>query len=215
MYIRGGRAWEMSAIQHTLIIGSHVAYLPGIFVALSRAHKDPLFLVDLAFLLRVTIISLVYHASDAGLDPFGDSSILQPIDNLTVWDTLLWVFISSLRAGLAGSFAIWWLVSMLFVIFPRLLIDTFVFQLTFLPAAILVQLACIFVFQMPPSKYNWTSLVIGILIFAGGLPFLYFRPYYTLHGFWHFTSGIGGAFFVYCGLRNVSLRSLVPSKLKI
>lgn len=204
----------MSAIQHALILGSHVAYLPGILVAFSRAHVDPLFLIDLGFLLRVVIISLVYHASDAGLDPFGDPDILQPIDNLTVWDTFLWTFISSLGAGIAGSVTIWWLVSMLFVIFPRLLIDTFVFQLTFLPAAILVRLACIFVFQMPLPRYNWVALVTGTLIFAAGLPFLYFRPYYTLHGFWHITSGIGGAFFVYCGLRNVSLLSLVPRKLK-
>lgn len=193
----------MSAIQHTLILGSHVAYVLSIGRALSLSHKIDLFLIDLAFFVRVTVNSLVYHASDAGLDPFGDPTIMQPVDNLTVWDTLLWLFVSSLGMGVAGSVATWWLVSDLFVIFPRLLIDTFVFQITFLPAAILVQLACVFVFQMPFPRYNWPSLIVGILIFAGGLPFLYFRPYYTLHGFWHFTSGIGG-YFVYCGLRNIS-----------
>ena len=194
----------MSALQHALILSSHVAYVPGILLALRNGE-----VVDLVFFLRVTIISLVYHASDAGLDPFGAPIDLQRVDNHTVWDALLWIFISSLGAGLAGSFAIWWAVSALFVLFPDLLIHTLVFQLTFVPALILVHAACVFVFQMPFPRYNWWALVLGVLIFAGGLPFLFLRPYYTLHGFWHFTSGIGG-FFIYCGLRNISLRSLVP-----
>lgn len=189
----------MSALQHAAILLSHVAYLPVIVVAARR--RD---LSDFVVFASVMIISLTYHASDAGLEPFGSADILQSTDNLTVWDTLLWGYISSIGLPASVAWPIWFAVSRLFVIFPRLLIDTFVFQLTFLPTAILVQIACVLLFRLPPPRYNHVALGIGVVIFSAGLPFLYFDPYYTLHPIWHLGSGIGG-YFVYFGFRNLSL----------
>jgi hypothetical protein len=190
----------MSALQHAFILGSHAFYIPTVALALRLRLA-----MDVVIFLRVTINSLIYHASDAGLEPFGDSHTLQSVDNQTVWTALLWLYISSLGVNFKGSVVIWVSVMTLFEIFPRLLVDTFVFQLAFVPTALLVQGACVLLFEMPLPRYNLAALAIGVVVFAAGLPFLYFEPYYTLHGFWHVLSGVGG-FFIYCGLRNLSLR---------
>lgn len=190
----------MSALQHAFILGSHAVYALPIVIALRLRLA-----MDVVIFMRVMINSLIYHAADAGLRPFGDAFAMQSIDNQTVWSALLWLYVSSLGIKFRGSVVIWVAVMTLFEIFPRLLVDTVVFQLAFVPTALLVQGACVLLFEMPLPRYNVASLVIGVVIFAAGLPFLTMEPYYTLHGFWHILSGVGG-FFIYCGLRNISLR---------
>lgn len=192
----------MSAVQHFFILTGHVAYLPLLYQA--ATSKSKLAVIDTVFISVLIVVSIAYHASDAGFRPFGNVDFMQQRDNLNVWCVILWIFISSLPIGTTNAIAVFVGVASLFINFPWLLIHTWVFQVAFLPAAILSVISMSVLFQLPVPRYNYGALVIGIPIFAAGLPFLFLQPYYTLHSIWHVLSGIGG-YFGRAGFRNESL----------
>ncbi len=192
----------MSAAQHFFIITSHLAYLPLLYQ--SATSKSKLAVVDTVFISVLIVVSILYHASDAGFRPFGNVDFMQQRDNFNVWSAILWIFVSSLPIGTTNAVAVFVGIASLFVNFPWLLIHTSVFQVAFLPAAILSVLAMSVLFQLPVPRYNYGALAAGIPIFSAGLPFLILEPYYTLHAIWHVLSGIGG-YFARAGFRNESL----------
>lgn len=192
----------MSAVQHFFILTGHVAYLPLLYQ--SATSKSKLAVVDTVFIGVLIVVSILYHASDAGFQPFGSVEFMQQRDNLNVWCVILWIFVSSLPIGTTNAVAVFVGIASLFVNFPWLLIHTWVFQVAFLPAAILSVVSMSVLFQLPVPRYNYGALAVGIPIFAAGLPFLFLEPYYTLHSIWHVLSGIGG-YFARAGFRNESL----------
>ena len=192
----------MSALQHFFILSGHAAYLPLLYQ--SAVSKSKYAVIDTVFITVMISQSFIYHAADAGIQPFGSAEFLQMRDNTNVWCLLLWIFISSLKIGSKDAFAVFIGIASLFVSFPWLLIHTWVFQVAFLPAAILTMVAMAVLFQLPLPTYNYGALAIGIPIFSAGLPFLLMEPYYTLHPIWHVLSGIGG-YFARAGFRGESL----------
>ncbi len=174
---------------------SHLAFLPLIYLSIRYAYP-----VDAAMAIKTTVYSLVYHSTANDHYLRGGLDRYQRLDHVGVWSLMLWKFIRSLDLDVNIQFGMLVIISMLFEIFPDILVDTWLFPVVMIPSATIIYMMRLLIFEIPFPRLS-IILMSGAGFFGAlGLFFFYLtsdygRAYQEYHPLWHICIAISATLF--------------------
>ncbi|MGE0526828.1 MAG: hypothetical protein AB7P49_07175 [Bdellovibrionales bacterium] len=174
---------------------SHVFFL--IPMALAVYYVYP---IDFVMFLRVTTYSTVYHIWRNGYHMHGWMDNYQRLDHTGVWATMLWLLLRTLNLDLSVLVAIQLAVTMLFEIFPDILVDTWVFPVVMIPSAVVIYVMMLFLYGIPFPRISITLVTAAIFFGVVGLVLFhmtsdYGEAYKIYHPGWHVAAALSLTFF--------------------
>ena len=192
----------MTAFATVLQLGSHVALLPALALALLGRYP-----ADFMAFLMIIIVSCTYHACLSGVGCVNDLDQLRIADHQTVWTGITLIALTGLQlpSGMILAYII--LVVSVFRLLPFMLVGTLLFPVVLALFFAFIVFMRIFLEGMRLSRYDLFSICLGLIMFAIGVFFNYTSPsihqenYDTRHPLWHFFSMLG-ILFVYAPLRG-------------
>ena len=185
----------MSFALEFFMYASHLAFIPLIYLSIRYVYA-----VDAAISIKMFVYSIIYHSAANDHHLRGGLEKYQRLDHVGVWGLILWKFIRSLDIDLNVQFGMLILVSMLFEIFPDILVDTWLFPVVMIPSAIIIYMMRLLIFEIPFPKLSITLMAGSGVFGALGLFFFYLtsdygRAYQEFHPLWHICIAISATLF--------------------